>query len=703
MAILGKIRERSIFLIFIIGMALLAFVFTGVFDGNSSSSQDPVLIVGDEEVGIDEFSRQVDYAERSYRMSTMQAVNFAYEQSANAKAYAQTFDAIGLQIVKAHIEQFIKNDPNFSSDPQFQGEDGSFDPNLFTDFILDLSQNNPQGFEQWKSQEASIKNNLRVQQYVDMVSAGLNVTDFEAQQSYALQNDIIDLDYVRIPYSVIADSLVSVSDKDFAAYIADNPETYEREKAIDLQYVQFTEAATPEDKVLIENELRELLNTRVEFNEVSKQEETFPSFADVSTEALTSFISENSDVPFQDAFISENELTGNYANTLFNLPLGEVFGPYENDGYSNISRVIAREKNGKAKASHILISHKDAARASEKVTRSKTVAKKVANELLRKLKSGGDFAQLARENSDGPSASRGGELPEFVREDMLAPFSDFVFGNRVGTFGVAETEFGFHVIEVLDKKDVVKLATISKKLIPSEATSNLVFTEATQFELDVQKTDFQELASLKNYTVREINDVKILDESLPILGAQRQIVRWAFEEDRQPADVKRFALSSGGYIIAQVTYVKEAGLPDVEEIKATVSSLVIKEKKQALLLKQMADDYISLDEVANQFEQTVSAAKAVNRFTSMLSGAANEPDVIGTCFSLEQGSISRPIIGNSGVFVVQLKTKTAAEDLSNYAGYKASLLNVTKQNTQSKVAEALRKTFELTDNRSQYY
>jgi hypothetical protein len=70
---------------------------------------------------------------------------------------------------------------------------------------------------------------------------------------------------------------------------------------------------------------------------------------------------------------------------------------------------------------------------------------------------------------------------------------------------------------------------------------------------------------------------------------------------------------------------------------------------------------------------------------------------------LEQGSISKPIIGNSGVFVVQLKTKTAAEDLSNYAGYKASLLNATKQNTQSKVADALRKTFELTDNRSQYY
>ena len=702
MAILGKIRERSIFLIFIIGMALLAFVFTGIFDGNSSASQDPVLLVGDEEIGIDEFSRQVDFAERSYRMTTMQAVNFAFEQSTNAKAFEQTFDALGLSVGKNHIEQFLKSDPNFSSDPQFQGEDGSFDPERFTDFILDLSQNNPQGFEQWKSQEASIKNNLRVQQYVDMVSAGINVTNFEAQQSYALQNDIIDLDFVRIPYSVIADSLVPVSNKDIAAYIANNADAYEREEARNLHYVQFVEEPTAQDKVLIENELRELLSSRVEYNEVSKQEETFPSFAEISTEGVSAFVSENSDVPFQDAFVSEAELSGNYASTLFKLPLGEVFGPYEDNGFSNISRVVAREKGGKAKARHILIAYKGATRAAETVTRTKATAKNEANAILRKARRGSDFAALARENSDGPSATRGGELPEFVREEMVAPFSDFVFRNRVGALGVVETEFGFHVIEVQDKKDVVKLATISKKLVPSEATSNQVFTEATQFELDVQGTDFKDLAAQKNYAAKEINDVKILDESLPILGAQRQVVRWAFEEGRQVADVKRFALSSGGYIIVQVTAVKEAGLPDADALRATVSSLVMKEKKQAMLVDQIGD-YNSLEEIAAKFEQTVSSAKAVNRFTSMLAGASNEPTVVGVGFGMEQDAISAPIGGNSGVFIVQLKSKKAAESLTNYAGYKASISNTSKQNMQSNVAEAVKKTFEVTDNRSLYY
>lgn len=702
MAILSKIRERSIFLIFIIGMALLAFVFTGVFDGSSSTSQDPVLIVGDEEVGIDEFSRQVDFAERNYRMTTMQAVNFAYDQSTNAKAFEQTFDALGLFVGKTHIEQFIENDPNFSADPQFQGEDGSFDSNLFTDFILDLSQNNPQGFEQWKAQEASIKNNIRVQHYVDMVSAGLNTTNFEAQQSYALQNDLIDLEYVRIPYSVIPDSIVPVSNKDLERYLADNADSYEREESRDLQYVQFTETATPEDKVLIENELRELLTTRVEFNEVSKQEETFPSFGDIDTDVLSNFVNENSDVPFQDTFLSEAELSGNYANTLFNLPLGQVFGPYEDNGFTNISRIVSRLKQGKAKARHILIAYKGASRAAETVTRTKATAKKEAYTLLRKVKRGGDFAQLARENSDGPSASRGGELPEFVREDMAAPFSDFVFGNRTGSFGVAETEFGFHVIEIQDKKDVIKLATISKKLIPSEATSNQVFTDATQFELDVQVADFKDVASQKSYAVKDINDVKVLDESLPVLGVQRQVVRWAFEEGRQATDVKRFALSTGGYIIVQIKNVKEAGLPDVDELRATVAPLVLKEKKKAMLLKQL-NGYDSLEALATEFEQTVSTAKAVNRFTSMLAGASNEPEVVGVGFGMAKDVVSRPIGGNSGVFVLKVLANTPAEDLTNYAGYKASISNTTKQNIQTNVADALKSNFEVSDNRSLYY
>jgi peptidyl-prolyl cis-trans isomerase D len=702
MAILGKIRERSIFLIFIIGMALLAFVFTGVFDGNSTQSQEPVLIVGDAEVGIDEFSRQVDFVERSYRMTSMQAVNFAFEQSVNEKVYEQIFEDLGLDVGKNHIESFLKSDPNFSSDPQFIDENGVFNPQLFTDFILDLRQNNPQGFEQWKAQEGSIKNNIKVDNYQDMVNAGINVTTFEAQQEYALQNDLVDIEYVRIPLSTVADSLFTVSDKDIEAYIKDNSTKYEQDASRSVRYVQFDVVATPEDKLLVENELRNLLSDRSIFNEVSKQEEIIPSFANVSDAALASYVNEYSEVPYSDTFVSENELSGNYASTLFKLSKGVVFGPYEDNGFSNLTKMVAKRKNGKAKARHILIAFEGASRAKESVTRSKSQARKEAYALLRKARNGKDFAQLARENSDGPSGPNGGDLPEFTKEDMVAPFSDFVFRNRKGAKGVVETEFGYHVIEVLDKKDVVKLATISKKLIPSDATANRVYTEASQFEYDLKETDFTDLAKQKNRTVREVYDLKILDETFPDLGNQRQVVKWAFEKDRKVLDAKRFSYNTDSFLIVQLTSSKAEGLSSAADVAETVRPLVLNKKKKAYIVDQIKD-YSSLEEVGNQFRQTPSTATALNRFTAMLAGASKEPKVIGTALSLPSGELSDPIIGNTGVYVVKATATKPAEALPSYAGFKSSLLNNAKQSTQQKLAEALKTTYPVVDNRQLYY
>ena len=68
MAILGKIRQRSIFLILVIGMALFAFVISGVFDGSTSNAgpTDPVAVINDKEVEIDFFRQMVEQTERTY-------------------------------------------------------------------------------------------------------------------------------------------------------------------------------------------------------------------------------------------------------------------------------------------------------------------------------------------------------------------------------------------------------------------------------------------------------------------------------------------------------------------------------------------------------------------------------------------------------------------------------------------------------------
>ena len=249
---------------------------------------------------------------------------------------------------------------------------------------------------------------------------------------------------------------------------------------------------------------------------------------------------------------------------------------------------------------------------------------------------------------------------------------------------------------------MVKLATISKKLIPSDATANRVYTEASQFEFDLKETNFEDLTKQKGLAIREVNDLKILDESFPGLGNQRQIVKWAFEEDRKVSDVKRFSYNTDSFLIVQVTSSKIEGLASAADVAADVTPLVLNEKKNAYIVDQI-QDYASLEEVANQFGQTPNKAKAMNRFTAMLAGASKEPKVIGTAFSMPSGALSEPIAGNTGVYVIKATSTTPADALPSYAGYKSSLLNNAEQNAQQGLTVALKKKYTIVDNRHLFY
>ena len=107
------------------------------------------------------------------------------------------------------------------------------------------------------------------------------------------------------------------------------------------------------------------------------------------------------------------------------------------------------EKPEEVQASHILISYKGADRADADISRSKDEAKTEA-ERIRKLivDDGNDFAEMAKEHSDGPSSTKGGDLGKFKFEVMAKPFSEAAFALEIDEVsGVVETGFGFHVIK----------------------------------------------------------------------------------------------------------------------------------------------------------------------------------------------------------------------------------------------------------------
>ena len=705
MAVLGKIRQRSIFLILVIGMALFAFVISGVFDGSSSNAgpTDPIAVVNDEEIDVTFFRQMVEQTERAYNYSTLQSVNLVWNQALRNTIFDQEFKKLGIDAGKDQLEQIISSDEAVINNPNFQNEAGFFDFGIFTDYIAQMRVQEPAAFENWKAQEQSIIGVAKQRIYLDLIKASGGMTEAEAKALYHFENDNINIEYVQVPFDIIPDSLVTVTDAEVKQYIKNHEQEYERAASRNLQYVSFNEAPTEDDLAAIRLRLEGLKDERIAYNDVSKLTDTIEGFR--MTKNIIDFVDRYSEIPFDSVYRPRGEYNNEYADILFGLDVGEVFGPYRDGRFFKISRLLDRKENASLRASHILIAFEGATRAPATVTRAKEEARREANRVLRLARRGNDnFEELAREYSDGPTKNRGGDLGFFQEGQMATEFFNFVDKNRVGRIGLVETEFGFHIIKVTDKDDLALIADVANEAIASDQTANEVFRSATKFEMESNDlNDFIAVAEKNNYEVRPVKQVTELEENMPGLFNQRQIVRWAFDDDTKVGDIKRFSLTAGGgYAVVQLTAGNQKGLATVDEVGFQVRRKIIQDKKAALIKKQF-QDIDSLETLAENEDLTLETASAINQKNPTLVGAGNEPYVVGAAFSMEEGAVSELIQGELGLYKVKLLKKNTAETLDDYQQYSKEYLRDASFTLPENVFLALESYADIDDNRSLYY
>ncbi|RZK09784.1 MAG: peptidylprolyl isomerase, partial [Flavobacterium sp.] len=390
-----------------------------------------------------------------------------------------------------------------------------------------------------------------------------------------------------------------------------------------------------------------------------------------------------------------------YAEQLYNLPQGEVFGPYLYNGYYAVSKSLGRQAGINAKASHILLAYKGAMRANPTVTRTKEEAQAKANELLAQVQANpSSFMMLAMTNSDDSSKQQGGDLGFFSKGQMTPKFNDFVFGNPIGKIGLVETEFGFHIINVTDKQDGIRLATIARKIDASESTTDKVYTKAVKFEMEAADKDFAAVAKENGVTVTPSVKVQAMDESFGPIQNQRPIVKWAFEKKTNVGDVKRYEVPNVGHVIVKLKKVNKEGLMAVDQARLSIEPKLKNQKKAELIKAKMKG--ASLAAIAQSSGTTVQNAVDLTVENAVLPGAGFEQKVVGTAFSLAANKVSAPIEGNSGVYVIQSKAVTKAPAITDFKPYVAKLSGQSAS-APGRVIGALKSDADIEDNRQLFY
>jgi peptidyl-prolyl cis-trans isomerase D len=693
MAVLSKIRERSMFLIIIIGLALFAFVLdpSTLGDFFNSNKINEVGQINGESITRQEFIQELESYKQQVGNSVpeMQAVNTVWENILRKKIYQNQLNEAGITIGESDVWNELIAIPFVQNNPEYQNEAGLFDEQKFKQFLADTKENNKELWAQWSSYMGQIRDNLSTTTYNNLITAGLGASLKEGESEYLYENTKLNAEFVYLPYTSISDSLVKIKKSEVESYIKKHEDDYKVDASRDINYVTFEILPTVEDENVLKAEVFSLIE----------------DFKLATNDNL--FLSENeSDSNLDASFLYKNQVSQEVADSIFLGSKGKVVGPYTENEFLKVSKIteISRIPDS-VKASHILIPFIGAQRVAPEVTRTEESAKKLADSILQVVKGKSDkFAILAKEfSSDKSNSDKGGDLDWFTYTRMTREFRDYTFTGKKGDLGVVKTAFGFHVIKIDDQKNiqnVVKLATFSRKIIPSEATENSIFRNAEEFSLAVSKDNkFMDVANKKKFTVKPAIGIKALDENVPGLGNQRQIVTWAFNKYTKVGDFKRFDLE-GLHVVVYLTASQEKGLMSADKAINSVRPILVNEKKAEILAKKLQGS--NLQSIAKSNNTNVKAAEGVTLKSPTLSGVGVEPKIVGAMYNAQQNKIYNSIVGDRGVYAFKMTKKEIPVALPNYE-INRKRISDTRKNSTYKMYEAIKKALDIEDNRANVY
>ena len=717
MAILSKIRDRSIALIAVIGLALFAFVLdpstlTDFFD---SSKINEVGEVDGETISRQEYAEALDtYKTRNNSsISNMQAAKTVWENILKDKIYTKQLEEAGVTVGETDVLNTIINSPSVQRNPQFLNEAGLFDRDSFMQFLKDTKESDDQNlWSAWSNYINEVGSNLKIDTYNNLIKAGLGASLKEGEYSYLEDNDLLSADVVYIPYSSVADSLVSITNSEVETYIKNNPSDYEVEASRDISYVKFDISPTDQDKEDIKNNVASFLEDRNDINKATAQEIIIQGLKNATDYSI--FFEENSsDIPMQESYYMKDELPKTISEAVLEGEVNDTFGPYEDKNYFKISKITeVFSRPDSVKASSIFIPYLGSQGATAVTTKTEEQAKASIDSIYKLVRrSKKRFTQIASEINTDASKDNGGDIGWNTHSNSYnssrfdLDLAAFMFENNTGKVGVVKSKYGYHVMRIDEQRNNqkgVKMITFGREIIASQETENNAFQNAEKFALEISSNgkNFYDVVKDNSYQSKPAIGLRIMDERVPgLLETQRQIVTWAFGSDNKVGAIQRFDIDKG-YVVAMLTNKTKKGLVSASKAINRLRPTLLNDKKAVIIQANMVG--ASLNDIATANGVSIIKIDNTSLKSPSITGVGSEPKVIGAMYYAKENQLYTKVVGAKGVFAFVVSKKEKAATLPNYESYRQRL----SQDRKNKIANtfnALKKTSDVQDNRAGFH
>ena len=711
MSIIQTIREKgAVIVIAIIALSLIGFILmdsrsgTGKLFGGGNTTT--LGVVNGDKIEMADFTAKVKDMEQQYPnkgvSQTEQIRQSTWDQMVAEKIVTAQFNDLGITFTPKEMSSimFSEDAPQQLKQAFTDKETGQYDIEKAQQWWAQAKKSKSQDQRDAISSQViePMRLNSLYTKYTSMVAASVYIPKWLAKEQADQKSSFATMSYIAIPYSIISDSLVKVTDGDIENYLDKNKIKYKQEGGRMISYVTFSAFASSKDSAAIKQSLEELK----------------PKFTADSN--ATSFLARNSSaITNFDGYTPRSKLQMPVKDSIIALADGQVFGPYiDANNYVLAKKVSTKVLPDSIKCRHILLGTNDP--QTGQALKPDSTAHRLADSIAMAIKGGANFDSLEAKYTTDQAAHKDKGVMTFdlttIEGDGFAKeFGDFLLNEKGETKKVVKTQFGWHYIEILDKKNfepAYKVAYMARDIAPSDGTINNASAAATKLSGQARdKQAFDKYVAqngLKEVSVPTV--IKENDFQIGALQDARQIVKWAFDA-KEGAVSEPFSMKDE-FIVTIVDRKVDEGVPDVKTARPLVESYIINEKKADEIIKKL-NNPLTLEAAAKPYNQQVLITGGDSTLTfdaQLINGIGNEPKVAGAAFDKEYlAKVSPPIAGNTGVFVIKVNSvspKTAATP-EMLGQQKTAEINKAVQSAMGQSFAALKKMATIKDYRSKFF
>jgi peptidyl-prolyl cis-trans isomerase D len=372
--------------------------------------------------------------------------------------------------------------------------------------------------------------------------------------------------------------------------------------------------------------------------------------------------------------------------SLVEVPDDEIKEYYDEhpDEFHNPKTVEAR---------HILIKVDPNAAPAEEAK-----AKEQIEGILQKARGDKDFAELAKQYSEGPSKDKGGYLGAFKREDMVKPFADKAFSMKAGEISEpVRTRFGWHVIKVEKVNEAKTTQLIDakgdiRKKLADERSKQLAYDAAeTIYDATFEGGQLEKVAVENNLA---INITDFFTRQGPQKGVKNKAEFARFAFDLSEAEVSEIQDFGDGYYLMEMIEKRPARIPELKEVEIKVNADLIEEKKSEKAKKDAEDllaalkDGTAMETAGKKFDLKPISTGLFKRNDS-IPNIGFERELSRVAFELsDQNRLPQKVLaGRKGYYVIKF-TQRKAPSMAEFDKEKADIKERLLQQKRSKTFNA---------------